>query len=349
MSSRKTLFTSGVTVIAAFTLSACASLPEPSTPMRLGESAAPPTAFLEFCERAPGECGDAPPEVVRTVARAELAQRNAAESRFAQGRNRNNLVATAAVQTEGMSWSQAFAEARRRREALSAPLETTSYDWSTVFATARSERSERSERDGSHALVLASTEPRDAKASSEAAPLKKTLVWSGKAEASLPPAPKLQPAAVQETPPPEMTTALWSTLNRVNDKLNRAIARKTDIANYGQVDFWTTPLADGVTSGDCEDYVLEKKRALIKAGVPADALSIAVVTTSWGEAHAVLLVNTDQGEYVLDNTTPWILPWRKANLRWHERQVAGSAFRWASVRQTLTFDVASQSLLAGGR
>ena len=308
--------------------------------MRLGEAAAPPTAFLEFCERLPGECGDAPAEVVRTVAKAELAQRTAAEARFARGRNRNNLVATAAVQTQGVSWSHAFAEARRRREALAATPVTARYEWSGVFAAAREHSPGRT--------------PAAATAEATAAPaLKKTLAWTAKAEtdpaAGQPAEQMVLMLGTAKAPSPEMTPALWSTLNRVNDKVNRAIARKTDIANYGEIDFWTTPLAEGVSSGDCEDYVLEKKRALIQAGLPASALSIAVVTTSWGEAHAVLLVDTDQGEYVLDNTTPWIVPWHKANLQWHERQVAGSAFRWANVRSGPSFDLASRTLSAGGR
>jgi hypothetical protein len=102
------------------------------------------------------------------------------------------------------------------------------------------------------------------------------------------------------------------------------------------LDRWATPLAQGDQYGDCEDYVLEKRRALIAAGVPEDALSIAVATTTWGESHAVLLVTTDQGDYVLDSLTPWILPWRKASLTWRERQVAGAPFRWAMVSLTAT-------------
>lgn len=315
-------------------------MPEPSAPMRLGEAAAPPTAFLEFCERLPSECGGAPAEVVRTVARTELAQRNAAEARFAQGRKRNNQVATAAVGAQGVSWSHAFEEARRRREALAAPPTQVRYDWSAHFGAARAEKMAKLET-----TDLQEVQPRNAAQGG------KTLAWSGKAapSAGLQQASLALPAQAEETPAPAMTPSLWTTLNRVNDKVNRAIARKTDIANYGRVDFWTTPLAEGVASGDCEDYVLEKKRALIGAGLPASALSIAVVTTSWGEAHAVLLVDTDQGEYVLDNTTPWIVPWHKANLRWHERQVAGSAFRWANVESGLPLTLASRSLPAGGR
>ena len=113
--------------------------------------------------------------------------------------------------------------------------------------------------------------------------------------------------------------------------MNRQIVRRADIQTYGVLDRGATPLAQGAQYGDCEDYVLEKRRALLAEGVPETALSIAVATTSWGESHAVLLVSTDQGDYVLDSLTPWILPWRKANLTWRERQVAGAPFRWAMV------------------
>ena len=131
---------------------------------------------------------------------------------------------------------------------------------------------------------------------------------------------------------PALTPDLWAQINRVNAAVNRAIVRRTDIDTYGQAEVWATPLAAGVNFGDCEDYVLEKRRALMAAGVPAPALSIAVVTTSRGEQHAVLLIDTQAGEYVLDNLTPWVLPWRKTSYQWRERQVAGSPARWASAR-----------------
>jgi predicted transglutaminase-like cysteine proteinase len=130
---------------------------------------------------------------------------------------------------------------------------------------------------------------------------------------------------------PRMTPKLWSLLNRVNGQVNGAIEQRTDLANYGRDDFWNTPLEDGRQAGDCEDYVLEKERALIAAGVPRGALNIALVTTRWGESHAVLLVATSEGEYVLDNLSPWLLTWREAPYRWLRRQVNGEAFSWVMV------------------
>ena len=130
---------------------------------------------------------------------------------------------------------------------------------------------------------------------------------------------------------PRMTPQLWSLLNRVNGQVNGAIEQRTDMANYGVEDFWNTPLEDGRHAGDCEDYVLEKERALVAAGLPRQALNIAVVTTRWGESHAVLLVATSEGEYVLDSLSPWIVSWRQAPYHWVRRQVDGEAFNWVMV------------------
>lgn len=134
-----------------------------------------------------------------------------------------------------------------------------------------------------------------------------------------------------ETRAPHMTPKLWSLLNRVNGQVNGAIEQRTDLVNYGRDDYWNTPLEEGRQAGDCEDYVLEKQRALIAAGVPREALNIALVTTRWGESHAVLLVATSKGEYVLDNLSPWLLSWREAPYRWLRRQVNGEPFNWVMI------------------
>lgn len=148
---------------------------------------------------------------------------------------------------------------------------------------------------------------------------------------------------------PAMTPELWSKLNRINAKVNRAIARRTDVEGYGQADYWAAPLGEGRGFGDCEDYVLEKQRALAAAGVPRKALNIALATTAWGESHAVLLVNTREGEYVLDNLSPWVRPWSKVDYRWGARQVDGEAFNWAMVRDPSPAAAPQRLLIASAR
>ena len=85
---------------------------------------------------------------------------------------------------------------------------------------------------------------------------------------------------------------------RVNNWVNDTIKPMTDMEHWGVVERWYYP-DDGY--GDCEDYVLLKRRMLMQAGWPREALLITVVRDKKGDGHAVLTVKTDKGEFVLDN------------------------------------------------
>src|SRR6185437_14722960 len=93
-------------------------------------------------------------------------------------------------------------------------------------------------------------------------------------------------------------------------------------------DFWELPFQGGGNAGDCEDYVLQKRQMLLAHGIPMTALSIALVRASWGEEHAVLLVHSSQGDYVLDNLTPWIKPWSEVSYSWIKWQSANNPEIW---------------------
>lgn len=124
--------------------------------------------------------------------------------------------------------------------------------------------------------------------------------------------------------------AAWAQLNAVNRNVNRAIRHTPDAKQYGREDYWAIPTGREAR-GDCEDYVLTKRSALINAGVDPDTLSIAIVRTRWGELHAVLLVATDRGELVLDNLSPWIRRWDTVDYDWLERQVGSDLLTWRAV------------------
>jgi predicted transglutaminase-like cysteine proteinase len=120
-------------------------------------------------------------------------------------------------------------------------------------------------------------------------------------------------------------------VNTLNRDVNREVQKANDFDLYGLLEFWSLPrVIDGKMYGDCEDYALEKRRRLIAAGVPAEAMSMAVAITARGEAHAVLLVRFESGDWVLDNLTPWATPWGDLNYRWVERQAPGSV-EWNKV------------------
>lgn len=126
----------------------------------------------------------------------------------------------------------------------------------------------------------------------------------------------------------ETTPDIWQILARINAETNSAIEPEDDEDHYGKAEYWTIP-TDGL--GDCEDYVLAKRRALIAAGLPADALRVALVKLRNGELHAVLTVSTDQGDYVLDSLQVAILPWTKTGYTWLERQSAGNPWVWVAL------------------
>lgn len=138
-----------------------------------------------------------------------------------------------------------------------------------------------------------------------------------KPELALPPVP---------TPPAAAGLSL-DELETVNRRVNRSIRRRTDADAFGREDVWQRPEGPRA-AGDCEDYVLAKRHALIAAGVDAEALSIAIVRTRRGEMHAVLLVATPAGELVLDNLSPWVRPWREVGYDWLERQAPGRPLTW---------------------
>lgn len=119
-------------------------------------------------------------------------------------------------------------------------------------------------------------------------------------------------------------------VNAINRRLNREIRQVSDRQLYGMEDFWNRPEGSR-PQGDCEDYVLAKRAALIEQGVPAAALSIAIVETRWGESHAVLLLASDRGEFILDSLSAWVVRWDRADYAWRERQLPGRPFDWVRV------------------
>src|SRR5215212_2924607 len=93
-----------------------------------------------------------------------------------------------------------------------------------------------------------------------------------------------------------LTSERMSQLQQINSHVNSTIREVSDLEQYGRDDVWTLPTSG---KGDCEDFALLKRKMLIECGWPASALSISVGTTSSGEPHAVLVVATANGEYVL--------------------------------------------------
>lgn len=124
-------------------------------------------------------------------------------------------------------------------------------------------------------------------------------------------------------------------VNRVNRQINGAMIGTTDALAFGRQEFWTMPLSAPDRPGgrskplaDCEDFALEKRKALIAAGIPEDALYLAVAISEWTGLHAVLVISTEDGDFVLDNMSEWLVEWSKTNYVWIKRQATTSLFDW---------------------
>lgn len=125
-----------------------------------------------------------------------------------------------------------------------------------------------------------------------------------------------------------LTPKAWKDLVRVNAWVNDTIKPITDLEHWGVVERWSYP-DDGY--GDCEDYVLLKRRMLIQAGWPREALLITVVRDKKDEGHAVLTVKTDKGDYILDNQNEDVRLWSDTGYRFVKRQSQSDANVWVSL------------------
>jgi len=136
---------------------------------------------------------------------------------------------------------------------------------------------------------------------------------------------KTKPSAPRDV---VLSTPAWKDLQRINLWVNTHVKPMTDMEHWGVVERWNYP-DDGY--GDCEDYVLAKRRMLMQAGWPREALLITVVRDKNGDGHAILTVKTDKGEYALDNQTDDILLWSDTGYRFVKRQSQADPNVWVAL------------------
>ncbi len=125
----------------------------------------------------------------------------------------------------------------------------------------------------------------------------------------------------------KLTRQLWDKIVVVNDEVNRSITPMTDMEIWGVEEYWSYPEA----VGDCEDFVLEKRRRLMALGVPAANLLITVVRQPNDEGHAVLTLTTTMGDFILDNIEPRVLAWTETEYRYLKRQSERNSGVWVSI------------------
>lgn len=109
------------------------------------------------------------------------------------------------------------------------------------------------------------------------------------------------------------------TLFFVNQIINQSVnCIFSDKDLYGQEEYWTLPVG---RLGDCEDIALKKREELVKLGLPRGAMTMAIVhhrTTL--ASHAVLLVETTTGTWVLNSLTAGVTLWHEAPYNYEMRE-----------------------------
>jgi predicted transglutaminase-like cysteine proteinase len=92
-------------------------------------------------------------------------------------------------------------------------------------------------------------------------------------------------------------------LGEINRAINLAIRPASDLAQYGAIDVWRSPLATlAQGAGDCEDYAIAKLVALRLAGIPYDDTKLLILhDTLRNEDHAVVAARLDGHWLTLDN------------------------------------------------
>lgn len=115
---------------------------------------------------------------------------------------------------------------------------------------------------------------------------------------------------------------------QVNLNINRQTREIADNVQYRTEEYWALPTEVG---GDCEDFALAKKRALIQRGMAPERLLIATVLDRSRKPHAVLIFRTDGGDLVLDNLTDRILGWHQTGYTFLRMQNPSAPHRWSAI------------------
>lgn len=124
-----------------------------------------------------------------------------------------------------------------------------------------------------------------------------------------------------------MSPERWNLIYQVNAYVNGKIAPISDQDLYGEPERWAYP----TDAGDCEDYLLLKKRSLQELGFPPEALLITVVLDEKNEGHAVLTVTTDGGDFILDNRRNDVLRWSDTDYTFLKRQSHNDPVQWVAL------------------
>jgi predicted transglutaminase-like cysteine proteinase len=152
-----------------------------------------------------------------------------------------------------------------------------------------------------------------------------------------------------ELPPANLvlTAERWKELRSTNDLVNEMIEPVSDFVHWGVAEHWDYP---SDSRGDCEEYVLLKRKLLLERGYPRQALLVTVVYKPQDEeGHAVLMVKSSAGDLILDNRRDNILHWNNTGYEFMKRQSQENQNRWVRLGDPISVPVAVSAQSSGAR
>jgi predicted transglutaminase-like cysteine proteinase len=129
-----------------------------------------------------------------------------------------------------------------------------------------------------------------------------------------------------------LTPERWADLVRVTREVNRSIVPQRNEAGILAEEWLLSPRA-----GDCNDYAVTKRHALMARGWPSRSLALTEVVVPSGEHHLVLVARTADGDFVLDNLTYAVRPVSKTPYQWVRAQSPRNPKFWSMVSVTTLF------------
>jgi len=127
-----------------------------------------------------------------------------------------------------------------------------------------------------------------------------------------------------------LTPEMWKTIKGANQKWNNRISYKTDMENYGKREDWRVPQPDeyGRYFDDCDGYAAAKIKELRDDGIEAYfALCYCYPGRENPGRHAVCLVPTDYGDYILDNRHEMVFHYDDCNYKWRKREMEDGSWK----------------------
>ena len=135
-------------------------------------------------------------------------------------------------------------------------------------------------------------------------------------------------ACAKSTRGTKISASQIASVKKINRRINQSVRSVPDQRQYRSKDVWALPTRAG---GDCEDFALAKKLKLMQMGYAPSELLIATVMHKRLGPHAVLVMRTEQGDYVLDNLTNKVLPWQDTDYFFVQMQNPSNPRQWVGV------------------